>query len=361
MREALALARRGEALAHPNPMVGALVVRDRRVVGRGFHTYDGIDHAEIIAIEKAGKRALGATLYLNLEPCCHSGRTGPCTRAIAAAGIRKIVAAIPDPNPLVCGRGFRWLRRHGIEVVVGPGAREARQLNESFARWIRRRRPFVTLKAAATLDGQLAMARPGERWITSPASRGYVQRLRHAADAVLTGIGTVLADDPLLTDRTGLPRRKRLLRVVLDSQLRLPLGSRLVRSAAGDLLVFTQRPTTSPKARRLTEHGAEVVRVPLRNGWLDLEAVLEELGRREILSALVEAGATLNGALLARKKVDKLFLFYTPRILGRATVPLARLDSGVLKPLAEVDRVRVHRFGPDIALEGYLRDVYRNH
>jgi diaminohydroxyphosphoribosylaminopyrimidine deaminase / 5-amino-6-(5-phosphoribosylamino)uracil reductase len=370
MKRALALARRGEAMAHPNPMVGAVVVQDGRLVGEGFHTYDAVRHAEVIAIERAGSRARGATLYLNLEPCCHNGRTGPCTRAIADAGIRRVVAAMPDPNPLVSGKGFRWLRRNGVEVVAGPGEAEARRLNEAFGRWIRTRRPFVTLKAAATLDGQIASSRPRERWITSEASRQHVQRLRHAADAVVTGIGTVLADDPLLTDRTGLERRRPLLRVVLDSRLRLPLDSRLVRSAAGDVQVFTLRSPSSPPARRLAERGVRVARVRETGGKLDLAAVLGVLGRAGIVSVLAEGGATLNGALLARKLVDKVFLFYAPRILGRATVPLARpirarpirARTGAPAPnaLATLVRVRMHRFGPDFALEGYLRDVYRD-
>lgn len=361
MKRALALARRGEAMAHPNPMVGALVVRDGQLVGKGFHTYDGMRHAEVLALERAGHRARGATLYLNLEPCCHAGRTGPCTRAIANAGIRRVVAAMPDPNPLVAGKGFRWLRRNGIEVVVGLGAAEARRLNEAFGLWVGARRPFVTLKAAATLDGQIASARRGERWITSEASRRHVQRMRHAADAVITGIGTVLADDPLLTDRTGLARRRPLLRVVLDTRLRLPLRSRLVRSAAGDVQVFTLRSPASPPARRLAERGVRVLRVRGSGGKPDLAAVLAELGRAGILSVLAEGGATLNGALLARKLVDKVFLFYAPRILGRATVPLADAGAPAANPLATLGEVRVHRFGPDFALEGYLRDVYRNH
>ncbi|HEV2386152.1 MAG TPA: bifunctional diaminohydroxyphosphoribosylaminopyrimidine deaminase/5-amino-6-(5-phosphoribosylamino)uracil reductase RibD [Candidatus Acidoferrales bacterium] len=361
MKRALELARRGEALAHPNPMVGAVVVCDGRVVGEGFHTYDGVRHAEVIALEQARNHAAGATLYVNFEPCCHNGRTGPCTQAIADARIRRVVAAMQDPNPLVAGKSFRWLQRRGIEVTAGAEAADARRLNEAFGRWVGSRRPLVTLKAAATLDGQLAPANAGQRWITSDASRQRGQRLRHAADAVLTGIGTVLADDPLLTDRTGLPRRRPLLRVVVDSRLRLPPASRLVRSAAGDVVVYTLRSPRSPAARRLAQRGVRVVRVRARTGKPDLVAVLEELGRAEILSVLAEAGPGLNGALLERKLADKVFLFYAPKILGRATVPLARAVAPAARPLAAVTAVRLHRFGPDVALEGYLRDVYRDH
>jgi diaminohydroxyphosphoribosylaminopyrimidine deaminase/5-amino-6-(5-phosphoribosylamino)uracil reductase len=365
IEKALALARRGEALAHPNPMVGAVLVRDGRVIGEGFHTYDGLRHAEILAIEQAGSRARGSTLYLNLEPCCHAGRTGPCTEAVIAAGIRRVVASMPDPNPLVSGKGFRRLRRAGVEVVVGPGEEEALRLNEAFAMWIRGHRPFLTLKAAATLDGQLSLSRPGEkpreRWISSEISRARVQGLRHACDAVLTGIGTILADDPLLTDRSGLPRRRRLLRVVLDSRLRLPLNSQIVRTAQDDVLVFTLRSPENTAARRLAGRGVRVMRVARRDGHIDPAAALAELGRQGILSVLVEAGARINGALLERGLVDKLMLFYAPRVLGRETIPLARTSSGLVNPLASVKRVQVGQSGPDFVVEGYLRDVYGDH
>jgi diaminohydroxyphosphoribosylaminopyrimidine deaminase/5-amino-6-(5-phosphoribosylamino)uracil reductase len=367
MEKALAQARLGEALAHPNPMVGAVVIRDGRVAGQGFHTYDGLRHAEILAIESAGSRVRGSTLYLNLEPCCHAGRTGPCTEAIIAAGIRRVVASMPDPNPLVSGKGFRRLRRAGIEVVVGPGEQEALRLNESFAMWIRSHRPLVTLKAAATLDGQLSLASPRarpraeERWISSEISRARVQAIRHVSDAVLTGIGTILADDPLLTDRTGLPRRRRLLRVVLDSRLRLPIDSRIVRTAEDDVLVFTLRSPESLSARRLAERGVRVARVAGRGGHIDPAAVFAELGRQGILSVMVEAGARINGALLAQGLVDKLMIFYAPRVLGRETVPLARTASGSVNPLAALQRVQVGQSGPDFVVEGYLRDVYRDH
>lgn len=366
---ALELARRGEGLVHPNPMVGAVLVHEGHALAEGFHTYDGRCHAEILAIERAGKRARGATLYLNLEPCCHAGRTGPCTEAILAAGIRRVVASIADPNPLVAGKGFRRLRREGVEVTVGPGAEEAKRLNEAFAKWVRGRGPLVTLKAAATLDGQLSLGsgRNGhrkdarERWISSEASRERVQGLRHGSDAVLTGIGTVLADDPLLTDRSGRPRRRRLLRVVLDSRLRLPANSRIVRTAEDDVVVFTLRPLESAAARRLAERGVRLVRVAGRGGRIEPAVVLAALGREGILDVLVEAGARINGALLTGGFVDKLVLFYAPRILGRATVPLAQTVSGLLDPLAALSRVHVGPSGPDLMVEGYLHDVYRDH
>src|ERR1039457_6164350 len=240
LRQALALAARGVGLASPNPLVGALIVDERgRVSGSGTHLYDGLKHAEILAMEQAGTLARGNTLYLNLEPCSHTGRTGPCADAVIAAGVARVVCCMEDPNPLVAGKGFEKLRAAGIEVTVGGLQTEARRLNESFAQYIRTGLPFVTLKAAVSLDGKIAgPAGPGllptgpasSSYITGEAARRRVHEMRHASDAILVGVGTVIADDPLLTDRSGLPRRRPLLRVILDSRLRLPLTARVVES-----------------------------------------------------------------------------------------------------------------------------------
>ncbi len=363
---ALELARKGTGLASPNPVVGAVIVRDGELVGEGFHQYEWRDHAEILALKAAGEKARGATLYVNLEPCCTTGRTGPCTEAIIAADIRRVVAAMPDPNPAVAGRGFETLRGAGIEVSSGSLENEARVLNEAFACWIRTKRPFITLKSALTLDGQLALARAknssGKRrsdaWITSEESRAEVHRMRHASDALLTGIGTVLADDPLLTDRSGLPRRRRLLRVILDSRLRLPTRSRIVQTAEDDLLVFTSAPLKSAKAKLLQRAGVEIVRLPGQNGCIRLDAVLKELGKRDLVSVLLEAGSELNGAALAAGIVQKVFLFYATKFSGQMNVPFSGSEKLSIPPL---EKTRFLRFGPDFAIEGYLQDVYRNH
>src|ERR1700683_2920250 len=319
MARALRLGRRGVALASPNPMVGAVVVLGGRVVGEGFHTYAGVKHAEVLALERAGAKARGATLYVNLEPCCHVGRTGPCSRAVIAAGGRRVVVGMRDPNPEVAGGGVRELRRAGIEVREGVMEREARELNEAFARWIVARRPMVTMKSALTLDAQIGNGSGSTTFITSDASREEVQRLRHAADALVSGIGTVLTDDPMLTDRTGLPRRRPLLRVILDSELRVPVKSKLVESAGGDLLVMTARSVESSRARKLRAKSVEVVRVSRgRDGGLDLRPVIAELGRRGILSVLLEGGSRLNGAGPAAGIVDKVILFYAPTVFRSA-------------------------------------------
>jgi len=390
MHQALELARRGIALASPNPRVGAVLVSaEGKVVGKGTHAYDGIKHAEVLAIEAAGEKARDGTLYLNLEPCSHLGRTGPCVDAIIAAGIRRVVFAMRDPNPLVAGRGAERLLAAGVEVQEGLYEPEARKLNEAFARYIRYKMPFVTLKTAMTLDGKIAPP-PGESiipstmsslastggWITSEIARAHVHEMRHANDAIMVGVGTVIADDPLLTDRTGLPRRRPLLRVILDSRLRLPLDSRVVRTANYDVVVFC---CFAEENRRLEleEHGILVEQVPMRkpledgtipfpsgepaaDGRPDLERVIARLGEREITSVVIEGGAMVNWAALSAGIVDKIFFYYAPKILaGTSSIPLA-LGTGYrrISDAAYVRSLTLHRFGEDFAVEGYLRDPY---
>jgi diaminohydroxyphosphoribosylaminopyrimidine deaminase / 5-amino-6-(5-phosphoribosylamino)uracil reductase len=362
MRRAFELASRGVALAHPNPRVGAIVVRGHQTVGGGFHAYDARDHAEIVALRQAGEKARGATLYVTLEPCCTTGRTGPCTKAIIAAGIVRVVAATKDPNPRVAGRGLEELKQAGIEVECGISEEAARELNEGFAKWIRTKLPFVTLKSALTLDGQIAERAGSVTWITGEESRAQVQRMRHAADALLTGIGTVLTDDPRMTDRTGEPRRRKLLRVILDSRLRLPLKSEIVKSAGGDVLVFTTQPVDSHRARALARAGVEIVRTRNRRGHVCLDSVLAELGRREILSVLLEAGTELNGAALAADVVDKLVLFYAPKIMGDGGVPFARISTPKwFSKSRALTNLTMKPCGADLVVQGYFHDVYGNH
>jgi diaminohydroxyphosphoribosylaminopyrimidine deaminase/5-amino-6-(5-phosphoribosylamino)uracil reductase len=398
MQHALDLARKATGLASPNPLVGCVIVQNGEFIGQGFHEYDGRAHAEVLALRATGEKARGATLYVTLEPCSHTGRTGPCSDAIIAAGVTKVVAAMQDPNPAVAGRGFEKLRAAGVEVQTGLLEDEARKVNEAFACWITTRRPFVTLKSALTLDGQLALPADSAKgrgsahghaasrespvgsgatsgaagkssvtWITSEESRAEVHRMRHASDALLTGIGTILADNPLLTDRSGLPRRRRLLRVILDSKLRLAEDSRIVRTVDEDLLIFTRTPLTAPRARKLVEAGAELVQVRKPEGsvelgsdpGIDLEEVLTELGRREVLSVLLEAGPRLNGAALAAGVVHKLALFYAPKIAGGGTVPFASA-AGVTRHGA-LHNTSVRMIGPDFLVEGYCKNVYGNY
>lgn len=362
MAEAIELAREGVALAHPNPRVGAVIVNNGEMVGQGFHVYDRRDHAEIVALNMAGPKARDATLYVNLEPCAHTGRTGPCTNAIIEAGVKRVYVAMKDPNPQVAGRGLAQLKRAGIEVHVHDlYEKYAQETNEGFAKWIRTKLPFITLKTALTLDGQIAARSGSVTWITGKASREEVQRMRHESDALLTGIGTVLADNPRMTDRTGDPRRRPLLRVIVDSKLRIPLKSGIVKSAKNDVLIFTTQSADSSKARSLRKAGVEIVQARSRGGRVDLREVLREMGRREILSVILEAGSELNGAALAQGLVDKMVLFYAPKIMGAGGVPMAQLPPQWFERSPALSQLSFRRYGPDFAVQGYFHDVYRNH
>ena len=376
LHRALELARQGIGLASPNPYVGAVIADTRgNVVGTGTYTYAGVKHAEILALEAAGAKARGGTLYINLEPHAHHNRTPPCTDALIAAGIHRVVASMPDPNPKVSGRGFDKLRASGVHVEVGRLEEQARRLNEAFARYIRHGVPLVTLKSAMTLDGKIAPApskamqrsdhAPAKagfsgNWITGKTARAHAHELRHQNDAILIGIGTILADNPLLTDRSGRPRRRPLLRVILDSRLRLPLESRLVQSASternNDVLVFCSTAEENKRAQ-LQQFGIRVEQVAATKtgGRPDLPAILRRLGQLEITSVMIEGGATVNGTALAANMVDKVFLYYAPKVLGPDSIPFA---VGSATCAAQLKHVRLHCFGDDIAIEGYLRDPY---
>jgi diaminohydroxyphosphoribosylaminopyrimidine deaminase/5-amino-6-(5-phosphoribosylamino)uracil reductase len=377
LRQALDLARRGFGLTAPNPNVGAVLVNEcGEIVGTGTHTYDGLKHAEVLALEQAGPRARGATLYINLEPCCHEGRTGPCADALIAAGVRRVVAGIVDPNPKVSGQGFARLREAGISVASGLMADECRELNEAFANYIRRGTPLVTLKTAMTLDGKIApplgesdnptalgSASVSGGWITSEVARAHVQELRHRNDAIMVGVGTVIADDPLLTDRSRLPRRRPLLRVIVDSRLRLPLESQLVHSGKHDILVICSFAEQKRK-QQLQEHGIRVEQLPAAtpDGRPSMTSLIELLGQLEVTSLLIEGGAMINWAALHSGIVDKVFLYYAPKILaGTGAIPFAT-TSGFrsMSEAAYVKNIRLHRFGEDFSVEGYLRDPYRD-
>ncbi|MFZ0692212.1 MAG: bifunctional diaminohydroxyphosphoribosylaminopyrimidine deaminase/5-amino-6-(5-phosphoribosylamino)uracil reductase RibD [Acidobacteriaceae bacterium] len=377
MQRALELAQHSVGLASPNPVVGCVLVKDGIVVGVGRHEYDKKDHAEIVALKTAGQAARGATAYVTLEPCCNTGRTGPCTSALIEAGVARVVAATEDPNPAVSGRGLERLRTAGIAVTSGVMEREARGLNDGFAKYIQTGLPFVTLKAGVSLDGRIAPA-PGNAprgapvFLTGEKARAQVQEMRHAADAVITGVNTVLQDDPHLTDRSGLPRRRPLLRVVLDSGLRTPLDSKLVRTAQNDLLIFcTVAPTQ--RQRTLEALGVRVERVAsvepasdqfaggntggqtARRSGVCLKAVMKRLGELEILSAVLEAGAQLNASALNGGHVDKITLFYAPVFLGPNAVPL--LQEALTTPLTPIPSA-IACVDQDVRVDAYLRDPW---
>ncbi len=393
MRKALDLARSGIGLVSPNPAVGAVVVGASGCeIGSGSHRYDEKVHAEVIALAAAGDGARGAALYTNLEPCSHQGRTGPCADAVFASGVRRVVCSMEDPNPAVAGGGFAKLRAAGIAVEVGLFEAEARKLNESFTKFIRTGKPFVTLKSAMSLDGKIAASSKtpafsaitgslsqteesidtpnggngGRRsatypaWITGEASRTHVQQLRHQSDAILIGVGTVLADDPLLTDRTDFPRRRKLLRIILDSSLRIPMESRIIKSAANDVVVFCSAPDPKIKTA-LASKGIRVCEIASdSNGRPDFSAVTRALGEMKITSVLVEGGSTVNREALNSREVDKLFLYYAPTILGPEAIPFiasCRARDNVAS-IGRLKETAIHRFAEDFAIEGYLRDPY---
>ena len=358
MRRALDLARQGIGQTSPNPMVGAVLAKDGQVVGEGVHTWAGVKHAEVLAMEQAGERARGATLYLNLEPCSHQGRTPPCADAIIAGGVAKVVSPMEDPNPLVSGKGFAKLRKAGVEVELAASFRdEAARLNEPFAHYMRRALPLVTLKAALTLDGKIAAPEDNQGWITSELARHHVQEIRHAHDAILTGIGTLLADDCLLTDRTGLQRSRPFLRIVLDSQLRIPMHSQMVESANGDLLIATTSAASSERRKALEQRGIEVIVCDGTGGRVSPGLLIEELGRRRCLSLMVEGGSKVNWAMLESGVVDKILFYYAPKILGgMMSLPVAGGVGRLSRADAIIFRdVTLHRITRDeFAVEAYL-------
>jgi diaminohydroxyphosphoribosylaminopyrimidine deaminase/5-amino-6-(5-phosphoribosylamino)uracil reductase len=363
MHRALELARRGIGVTSPNPAVGCVILDCAgQVVGEGWHEYDLLDHAEVAALkvaqQHAGERLRGGTAYVTLEPCNHTGRTGPCTEALIAAGVARVFSATIDPNPSVAGHGLEALRAAGLETVVGICEAEARRLNEGFARWSQHRRPLVLMKVAMTLDGRIAppagqQAPHQPYWITSEAARAAVQPLRWQADAALTGVDTVLADDPLLTDRSGLRRRRPLLRVVLDSALRMPLDCKMVATAHNDVVVFTVSKDEA-RVRELTSRGIRVEVLPAEAGRVPLGKVLDKLGEEGILTLLTETGTRLNTALLAGGLVDRVHLFVSPQIMGSDAVPAFRGMAHAIR-MAEVE---VERYGNDLGLCSLLRDPW---
>jgi diaminohydroxyphosphoribosylaminopyrimidine deaminase/5-amino-6-(5-phosphoribosylamino)uracil reductase len=363
MQHALALARRGTALTSPNPSVGCVLLNEQREkIGEGWHEYDQLDHAEVTALKDAaarGAKVAGGTAYVTLEPCNHTGRTGPCSLALIAAGVKRVVVATRDPNPVAVG-GIEALAAAGIETTVGVCQEEARLLNEAFACWSQRKRPFVLMKVAVSLDGRIAPApgfhRHGQPyWITGEEARADVQRLRWQADAAVVGIDTVLADDPLLTDRSGRVRRRPLQRIVLDSALRMPLDCKLVQTAANDLTVFTVS-TDADRTEELRKRGVRVVQLPAESGRVPLDEVLTLLGQEGILTLLTETGSRMNTALLTAGLVDRLRLYVSPQLMGYDAVPAFR---GLSSPLPLPGATTEH-FGPDLAVDALLNDPWQN-
>jgi len=335
-------------------MVGAVLARGGKIIATGFHRRAGEDHAEIVALKRAGARAKGATLYINLEPCSHHGRTPPCARALIGAGIKEVVAGMEDPNPLVAGVGFRQLRRAGIRVRAGILEEECRRLNEAYVKYITRRLPFVTLKLAVSLDGKIAAATGDSRWISSEDSRRMVHQLRNQIDAVMVGVGTVIADDPQLTCRISNGRNP--WRVVLDSRLRTPLSAQLLRQADPEkTVIVTGAHSRRKKINALEALGAQVWQVKLRRGRIPWAAVLKRLAAQGMVSAMIEGGATTAAWALQEKIVDRILFFYAPMILGGdGRVMIDRLGVKRVREAIRVGDIEVRKSGGDTLVCGYL-------
>ncbi|MBI3742890.1 MAG: bifunctional diaminohydroxyphosphoribosylaminopyrimidine deaminase/5-amino-6-(5-phosphoribosylamino)uracil reductase RibD [Chloroflexi bacterium] len=357
MARALRLARAVLGTTSPNPAVGCVIVKDGQVVGEGATQPPGGLHAERVALEQAGERARGATMYVTLEPCCHYGRTPPCTEAIIAAGIGEVRYSVTDPNPLVGGKGREALEATGIKVTEGEGVGEARQLNEAFFRWITTHMPFVTVKFAMSLDGKIATRTGDSRWITSEASRGLVHRLRKEMDAVMVGVNTVRRDDPQLTARTpsGAARARQPLRVVVDSRGTMPLSARLLREPGETIVAVT--PAASKEAQHaLANAGADVLEVAAEGESVHLDTLLRRLGQRDITSVLVEGGGQLIASLVEQRQAHKVMAFIAPVIIGGREAPTPVEGAGIerIADAAHLKDIDIKRIGADVLVTGYL-------
>lgn len=367
MRLALTLAKNAAGRTSPNPMVGAVIVRDGEIVGCGWHKRAGTPHAEIHALKQAGKLAANATLYVTLEPCCHHGRTGPCVEAIIQAGIKKVVVGMQDPNPLVAGCGITHLKEAGIEVVENVLACDAARLNEAFIKWISTQMPFVFLKTAMTLDGKTATVNGQSQWITGQQSRNRVHEMRNFCDGIVVGIGTVLADDPQLTTR--LPSGgKNPVRIIVDSKARTPVTAKVIQDGQAPTLIAVSHRAPAERVHEIMSQGknVEIIKVPDGPGGLDLRELFSQIGKRGIVSIMLEGGATLNASALQANIVDKVYWFVAPKIIGGSAAPgpvggqgIASLDDAHL-----LEDISMETVGNDILISAYLRsregrDVYR--
>ncbi len=361
MKMALALAKKGEGFTSPNPMVGAVIVKDGKVVGKGYHQAAGRAHAEVNAVADAGESAKDATLYVTLEPCNHTGRTPPCTEKIVAAGIRRVVAAMTDPNPEVKGGGLDYLKGRGISTLKGVCETEAKRLNEAFIKYVGSKRPFTIVKCAATLDGRIATKTGDSRWVTGEESRQFVHRLRHAVDAIMVGVNTVEKDDPSLTARiASTPKTfkpKDPIRIVLDTRLRISEQAKLLRlHSHSDTILVTGCPVSKDKKRRLEKKGIKIMEMPVKNDLIDLDRLMDHLGSLAVTSLLIEGGGRVIASALSAGIVDKIHFFYAPKILGGDDgTPICKgPGADVMNDCIAVQDIRVQRFGNDVMIEGYI-------
>ncbi len=357
MSRALKMAARGKGRVSPNPLVGAVIVKRGKIIGQGYHARAGLSHAEIVALKGAGRGGKGSTLYVNLEPCSHFGRTPPCTNEIIGSGIGRVVIAMKDPNPLNSGRGISRLKAAGIEITTGVLEDKAKRLNEAFSKFITKREPFVVMKIAASLDGKIATSTGESKWITGEKARQYVQKLRREADAILVGINTVIKDDPRLTirsDRRGEKSQEQPFRVVVDSQARIPLRAKVLQGST-KTIVATTRYAHKPRIKALESRGAKVLIVGSKKGKVDLIKLMKELGKLDIVNLLIEGGGEISASAFASGLVDKAIFFLAPRIIGGKAAPTAVEGKGIKKMSQAIPlhNLTMRKVGEDLMVEGY--------
>lgn len=357
MKMALDLAQKGQGYTSPNPMVGAVVVKDGEVKGSGYHQAIGLAHAEVNAIENAGSQTKGATLYVNLEPCNHTGRTPPCTHKILEAGIKRVVAAMEDPNT-EAGGGAVFLRAHGIEVLLGVCEEPAKKLNEAFLKYVHTKQPFVILKCAATLDGHIATRSGDSKWVTGDKARKFVHQLRHAVDAILVGVGTIHSDDPSLTTRLDSASGLDPVRIVLDTHLSISPNARILQlESNSDTILVTGKGVAENRKRAVEKKGVRLIELPVNTNGIEMQPLLNRLGKMGITSLLIEGGSRVIASALSSGIVDKVLFFYAPKILGGDDgIPICRGPGPeLMKDCIRIKNIRVQRFDDDVLIEGYIR------
>jgi diaminohydroxyphosphoribosylaminopyrimidine deaminase / 5-amino-6-(5-phosphoribosylamino)uracil reductase len=359
MKRALELAKKGAGYTNPNPLVGAVIVKDGRIIGEGYHEVYGSHHAEVNAFRNATEDVKGATIYVTLEPCSHYGKTPPCAKAIVEKGIKKVIVALGDPNPEVAGRGIKILRDNGIEVVTGVLEEESRRLNEIFLKYITTKLPFCILKTAMTLDGKIAARTGDSKWITNEESRKYVHKLRHRVSSIMVGVGTIIQDDPLLNTRIQEESGSDPIRIVVDTRGRTPLEARVlnIKSNSKTIIAVTKL-APQEKLKEFERIGAEVIITPLMENRVDLKYLMKALGERKIDSVLLEGGSELNYSAMEAGIIDKVNAFIAPKFIGgrEAKTPVGGLGRPLMKDALMLKDIEIHRFGDNIMIEGYIRE-----
>jgi len=358
MKRALRLAEKGRGRTSPNPMVGTVLVKNGQVVGEGYHARAGEAHAEILALRQAGEEARGSTLYINLEPCIHYGKTPPCAPAVIEAKVRRVVIGMEDPNPLVTGRGLKSLQKAGLDVEIGVLEKECRRLNEAFCKYILKKEPFVILKVAATLDGKIATREGDSKWISGETSRHFVHRMRDQVDGVVVGIGTILKDDPQLTAR--IKKGRDPYRIILDSRLRIPEDAKVIGNSPSKTIIATTELAARDKIERLEKKGVRILILDSKQGRVDLKNCLSKLGEMGMMSLLVEGGSQVNGSFLDEGLIDKILFFLSPKLIGdrEALGIFGGSGKANLKETIPLNELRVRRMGEDILIEGYVNSPH---